>query len=76
VHYLNHGLSDFDNLDTSGCNVNVAKGRINVAGNMSGTVGSFGVGSEAGFSATKIEFSQLRGLSIPENASFHSAHSF
>ncbi|MDR2666524.1 MAG: hypothetical protein LBB34_00175, partial [Holosporales bacterium] len=75
LNYHEHGLSDFEDLNTSGGNVDVQQGRMNVSGNMSGTVGSFGVGKNARFSVNKLWGPQLKDFSIAEGGLFHSASS-
>jgi hypothetical protein len=77
LHYIEHGSSDFENLDTSNGNINVGSGKsMRISGNMTGQVGSMSLGDNSAFLVDRIGFSQLHNFTVGNGSSFHSPNTY
>ncbi|MDR0553092.1 MAG: hypothetical protein LBG13_03305, partial [Holosporales bacterium] len=77
LHYIEHGISSFDDLNARNCNISIDPGKsMLVSGNMTGGVRHLGIGNGGVLLANSIGFSQLQDLNIGEKGTLHSPNSY
>ncbi|GHS92711.1 hypothetical protein AGMMS49949_05180 [Alphaproteobacteria bacterium] len=81
--YLEHGTSDFENLQMSGGDVNIAPppalplpAQMNVRGSLTGTIKDFVVEGGSHFTGHTLSFNPLQNFHCGTGATFHSPNPF
>jgi hypothetical protein len=77
LNYIEHGNSDFNNLETSNGNVSVDPEKpMIVGGTAAGQICNLTVGNKGIFSANTVGFSRLQNINVGDKGVFNSANSY